>query len=197
MKLGVRAALVDGLLVPGDVEIADGRIAGYGLAASNGVGIAAPGFVDLQVNGFAGVDFGDAAMTPERVLHAVAAIGKTGVTRFLATLITSSFETFSACARTLLRTADPAIAGIHMEGPYISPEDGPRGAHDRDHVRAAEVEDFRRRQDAAEGRIRLITIAPESPGAVRCGSVLSAARSGHRITRTGERSLAIDALDRE
>jgi N-acetylglucosamine-6-phosphate deacetylase len=125
-----------------------------------------PGFVDLQVNGFAGVDFGDPTTTLERVLHAVAAIGKTGVTRFLATLITSPFETFSACARTLLRAADPAIAGIHMEGPYISPEDGPRGAHARDHVRAAEVGDFRRRQDAAEGRIRLVTLAPESPGAV-------------------------------
>lgn len=125
-----------------------------------------PGLVDLQVNGFAGVDFGDPSITAERVLHAVAAIRKTGVTRFLPTLITSSLETFSACARTLRRATDPAIAGIHMEGPYISAEDGPRGAHAREFVRAAEVDDFRRRQDAAEGRIRLVTLAPESPGAV-------------------------------
>ena len=86
-----------------------------------------PGFVDLQVNGFAGIDFGDPALTSERLLEAVAAIGKTGVTRFLPTLITSSLETFSACARTIARTPHPAIAGIHMEGPYISPEDGYRG----------------------------------------------------------------------
>ena len=57
MRLGVEAALVDGELVPGDVEVADGAFAGYGLAAANGKGIAVPGFVDLQVNGFAGVDF--------------------------------------------------------------------------------------------------------------------------------------------
>ena len=57
MRLGVGAALVDGSLVPGDVEVADGRIAGVGLSSANGSGVAAPGFVDLQVNGFAGVDF--------------------------------------------------------------------------------------------------------------------------------------------
>jgi N-acetylglucosamine-6-phosphate deacetylase len=125
-----------------------------------------PGFVDLQVNGFAGVDFGDPALTPERVLHAVSAIEKTGVTRFLPTLITSSLETFSACARTVVRTKHAAIAGIHMEGPYISPEDGPRGAHARAFVRGADVDDFRRRQEAAEGRIRLVTLAPEAPGAL-------------------------------
>ncbi|HYA53352.1 MAG TPA: amidohydrolase family protein [Streptosporangiaceae bacterium] len=126
-----------------------------------------PGFVDLQVNGFAGVDFADPAITPERVLHAVSAIERTGVTRFLPTLVTSSLEDFSVCAKTLVHAAHPAIAGLHMEGPYISPEDGPRGAHARDLVRAADVDDFRRRQDAAEGRIRLVTLAPESPGALR------------------------------
>jgi N-acetylglucosamine-6-phosphate deacetylase len=125
-----------------------------------------PGFVDLQVNGFAGVDFGDPALTPERVLHAVSAIEKTGVTRFLPTLITSLLETFSTCARAVVRTPHAAIAGIHMEGPYISPEDGPRGAHSRAFVRGADVDDFRRRQDAAEGRIRLVTLAPETSGAL-------------------------------
>jgi N-acetylglucosamine-6-phosphate deacetylase len=125
-----------------------------------------PGLVDLQVNGFAGVDFGDPATTPDDVERAVAAIQKTGVTRFLPTLITSSFETFAACAQTLLKTRNAAVAGIHMEGPYISPEDGPRGAHARAHVRAAELDDFKRRQDAADGTIRLVTVAPESPGAI-------------------------------
>lgn len=123
-----------------------------------------PGFFDLQVNGFAGVDFGDPALAPDALLRAAEAIGKTGVTRFLPTLITSSFETFSACARVIARTDAPAIAGIHMEGPYISPEDGYRGAHARAFVRGADLDDFRRRQDSASGRIRLLTVAPECPG---------------------------------
>jgi N-acetylglucosamine-6-phosphate deacetylase len=92
---------------------------------------------------------------------------KTGVTRFLPTLITSSLETFSACARTIARTSHPAIAGIHMEGPYLSPEDGPRGAHLRAFVRGADADDLRRRQEAADGRIRLVTVAPEAPGVLK------------------------------
>jgi N-acetylglucosamine-6-phosphate deacetylase len=62
--------------------------------------------------------------------------------------------------------ADEAIAGLHMEGPYISPEDGPRGAHAREHVTRASLDDFRRRQDAAGGRIVLVTLAPEVAGAL-------------------------------
>ena len=135
-----------------------------------------PGFFDLQVNGFAGVDFGDPALTSERVLEAVAAIGRTGVTRFLPTLITSSLEMFSACARTITRTAHPAIAGIHMEGPYISPEDGPRGAHARDLVRDADVDDFRRRRrrrrapPPPDDRARSPGVLPVIEHAVRAAS---------------------------
>ena len=125
------------------------------------------------------MDFGDPALTSERVLQAVAAIGKTGVTRFLPTLITSSLETFSACARTIARTSHPAIAGIHMEGPYLSPEDGPRGAHPRAFVRDADVDDFRRRQEAADGRIRLLTVAPEAPGVLKV--IEHAVGSGVRV----------------
>jgi N-acetylglucosamine-6-phosphate deacetylase len=90
----------------------------------------------------------------------------TGVTLFLPTLVTSTFEHFAACARSLARWRSPASAGIHMEGPYISPVDGARGAHPLEHVRAASVDDFKRRQDAAEGRIVLVTLAPEVEGAM-------------------------------
>src|SRR5262249_18740044 len=58
------------------------------------------------------------------------------------------------------------IAGLHLEGPYISPLDGFRGAHPREHVRDASIDDFLRRQEAADGRIRLVTLAPEVPGAI-------------------------------
>ncbi|HEY8550601.1 MAG TPA: amidohydrolase family protein [Vicinamibacterales bacterium] len=125
------------------------------------------GYFDLQVNGFAGVDFNDPATTGEQVSAALEAMRRTGVTRCLPTLITGPFEVFARCARTLARHPDPAIAGLHMEGPYISPADGARGAHPREHVRDADLDDFERRQDAADGRIRLLTVAPEVPGVLR------------------------------
>jgi N-acetylglucosamine-6-phosphate deacetylase len=124
------------------------------------------GFVDLQVNGFAGIDFNSPGLRGEDVHRASAAMRATGVTRFLPTLITSSVETFAPLARTIVDVDDDAIAGIHLEGPYISSEDGPRGAHPRAHVTAASRDDFDRRQDAARGRIVLVTIAPEVPGAL-------------------------------
>jgi N-acetylglucosamine-6-phosphate deacetylase len=125
-----------------------------------------PGLVDLQVNGFAGVDFNTPGVTPEQFARAGAAMRASGVTRCLPTLITSSYERFAACAKALLAWRDPLNAGLHMEGPYISPLDGPRGAHPAAHVCAASVDDFRRRQEAAGGRISLVTIAPEAPGVI-------------------------------
>ncbi len=138
-----------------------------------------PGLFDFQVNGFGGVDFNNPRTTQEDMAHAIKAVRATGVTRFLPTLITSPFERFAKCAKTLVQTGRPEIVGIHMEGPYVSPEDGPRGAHPRDCVVAASVEDFARRQDAAGGRIKLVTLAPEVPGAMRLIEHLAA--SGVRV----------------
>jgi N-acetylglucosamine-6-phosphate deacetylase len=121
---------------------------------------------DLQVNGFGGVDFNNPAATGDELLAGIERIRATGVTRFLPTLITSSFERFDQCARALVELDHPMIAGFHMEGPYISAEDGPRGAHPLQHVSSAGIDDFARRQDATGGRIRLVTLAPEVPGAI-------------------------------
>jgi N-acetylglucosamine-6-phosphate deacetylase len=126
-----------------------------------------PGFFDLQVNGFAGVDFNAPGLTNDRVATALDRMRATGVTRCLPTLITSSFERFAANARVLARLPHPSIAGLHMEGPYISPEDGARGAHAAEHVIPASIDDFSRRQDAADGRIVLVTLAAETPHALR------------------------------
>jgi N-acetylglucosamine-6-phosphate deacetylase len=138
-----------------------------------------PGLIDIQVNGFAGIDFNFPGVTADQIGSALAALRATGVTRCLPTLITSSFEQFATCARTLLSVDDPAIAGIHMEGPYISPIDGPRGAHPREHTAPASLDDFRRRQDAANGRITLVTLAPEVAGAIQLIEFL--ASSGIRV----------------
>jgi N-acetylglucosamine-6-phosphate deacetylase len=125
-----------------------------------------PGLFDLQLNGFGGIDFNGPDLTADRVEEALQRIRATGVTRCLPTLVTSSFEDFAARARVLSRVPSAAVAGIHMEGPYLSPEDGPRGAHRLAHVRPAGIDDFRRRQEAANGRIALVTLAPEVDGAI-------------------------------
>jgi N-acetylglucosamine-6-phosphate deacetylase len=125
-----------------------------------------PGLFDLQVNGFGGIDFNGPGLTESRMADALERLRSTGVTRCLPTLITSSFEQFAASARVISRMPHGAIAGIHMEGPYLSADDGPRGAHPKEHVAPASLDDFRRRQDAAGGRIVLVTLAPEAPGAI-------------------------------
>ena len=128
--------------------------------------VRSPGFFDLQVNGFAGTDFNSPGLTPDRIHEVIAALRATGVTRFLPTLITASLEHVASCAAAWRDITDPAVAGFHLEGPYISPVDGPRGAHSRPHCCAASVDDFQRRQDATGGRIVLVTLAPEVPGAI-------------------------------
>jgi N-acetylglucosamine-6-phosphate deacetylase len=125
-----------------------------------------PGLFDLQVNGFGGIDFNAKDLTTDRTVEALDLMRRTGVTRCLPTLITSPFEQFAANARVFASVSHPAIAGIHMEGPYVSPVDGARGAHPRAHVAPASIDDFARRQDAAGGRIVLVTLAPEVPGAM-------------------------------
>ena len=124
-----------------------------------------PGFFDVQVNGFAGVDFNSATLTAGAIDEALARMRESGVTRCLPTIITSSFDRFAACVRPLARHRSTAIVGIHMEGPYLSAEDGYRGAHLKEHVVPASIDDFERRQEAADGRIVLVTLAAEAPGA--------------------------------
>jgi N-acetylglucosamine-6-phosphate deacetylase len=150
-----------------------------------------PGLFDLQVNGFAGIDFNGPDLTADRVREALDRLRATGVTRCLPTLITSSFDDFARNARILAGVSDDAVAGIHMEGPYLSPEDGARGAHPPQHLTAASLDDFERRQDAAGGRIRLVTLAPEVPGALRLTEHLAA--SGVRVA-IGHTAAAPDAI---
>lgn len=128
-----------------------------------------PGFVDLQVNGFAGVDFNDPAVTVEEVGRALDALFATGVTRLLPTVITGEPVAMRQALATLAQArrrlpCGEAIVGIHLEGPYISPEEGPRGAHPARWVRPPDLTEFEEFYQAAEGGIRLVTVAPEWPG---------------------------------
>ena len=120
-RLGVEAALVDGVLMLGDVEVVDGLIAAVGLNGTSGKGIAAPGFVDLQVNGFAGVDFFSA--DAEGYRRAGEALLECGVTAYQPTFITSPEEELTAALHEVPRNgAAPRILGAHLEGPFIAPE---------------------------------------------------------------------------
>ena len=134
--------------------------------------LVAEGFLDMQVNGFAAVDFNRPALTGEEVRRATEAMWRTGVTQFLPTVVTAPVRdmlgTLKAIARA--REQDPAvrraIPGIHLEGPFLAPEDGPRGAHPADSIRDPDWGLFQQFQDAAGGLIRLVTLAPERPGAI-------------------------------
>src|SRR5260370_15572007 len=132
----------------------------------------APGFIDLQVNGFAGVDYNDPHATREEIARSLRAQFATGVSRLLPTVITGPPDAMAACLRNLSAAADAvpcgeAIEGFHVEGPHIASEDGPRGAHPREWVRAPDFDEFLRWQDAARGRVRMVTLSPDWPDAAR------------------------------
>lgn len=158
--------------LPARFDIDEGRIvraARYEGPVSNDLPWVAPGFVDLQVNGYAGQEFSSLTLTPEAVAVIVRQHWAFGVTALCPTLTTQSFE----CLVHGLRAVDFAcqhfadiahcVVGIHLEGPYISSEDGPRGAHPREHCRRPTWEEFQHLQEAAGGRIRLLTMSPEFP----------------------------------
>ena len=126
-----------------------------------------PGWVDLQVNGYAGHDFTDPNVSVEDILAICDCMLNDGVTSFCPTVTTQgnevilhSMETIdAACRQSSL--VESMIAGIHLEGPYISAEDGPRGAHPRPHCRTPDWEEFCKFQEAAGGRIKIVTLSPE------------------------------------
>jgi N-acetylglucosamine-6-phosphate deacetylase len=132
----------------------------------------APALFDSQVNGFGGRDLNAAGTTPDDVAAVVRLLWEAGVARCCPTVTTHSFERMAASLRAIRQACeqdpqvDHAAVTVHIEGPYISPEDGPRGAHPREHTRPPDLDEFRRLQEAAGGRIGYVTLAPELPGAI-------------------------------
>ena len=127
----------------------------------------APGLFDLQVNGYGGQEFSSAELTPEKVAQIARTCLSFGVTRFCPTLTTESFEVLHHALRVIDAACEssPAVArqivGVHLEGPYITAEDGPRGAHPPEHCRRPNWDEFQRLQDTAGGRIRILTMSVE------------------------------------
>jgi N-acetylglucosamine-6-phosphate deacetylase len=168
VRLGVEAAVVAGELVPGDIEIRDRRIEDVGLARG-GTGIAAPGFVDLQVNGYGGIDL---LTEPERWPEVDAMLAEIGVTTWQPTLI-------SAPPEETLRALGAIELGVHLEGPFLALP----GAHPPQCLREPDLELLG--SFFAAGRVSSVTLAPELPGALelieelrRRGTVVSLGHSG-------------------
>ena len=132
--------------------------------------MSAAGLFDFQVNGFGGIDFQRDNLTSTEFAHAVAALRQHGTSGIFATLITDEIE--ALCRRlaaleklcATVPSAGAAILGYHLEGPWLSPTPGYRGAHPAGPMRAPTFADYERLQAAAHGRLRLITLAPEWPG---------------------------------
>jgi N-acetylglucosamine-6-phosphate deacetylase len=191
VRLGVRAAVVEGLLVPGDVEVADGVVTAVGLAPARGDRVAVPGFVDLQVNGFAGVDFATAELDGYRT--AGEALVRTGVTAFRPTFITAPEEALvAAVERVPADGIGPHILGAHLEGPFLSPHR--LGTHPAEYRRDPDLSLLRRLLDS--GPVEHVTLAPELPGALELVDELVArgvtVACGHTNASAAEAHLAFD-----
>ena len=186
-----------------EVVIRDGIIDAITDIPSDDPAWLSPGLIDLQVNGYQGFDLNSDNVTPDTVINLSRSVLAAGVTTFLPTIITASEEKIIACLRAIAvaRQLNPALShmipGIHVEGPYLSPEDGPRGAHPREHIRPPSMAEFDRWQQASGGLVKLVTLSPhfdEAPSyiaALRSRGVLISI--GHTHASPEQIHAAVDA----
>ncbi len=179
VKQGEFAAEVRGRLYsdgePVTIRIKDGRIDsitrdGASSSSSATLPFVAPGLIDNQVNGYLGVAFTSDSLDVEGVRKATRGLWRAGVTTYLPTVTTNTQATLlKSFAALALARSDPDLArsipGFHLEGPYISPVDGYRGAHNRDWVRAPKWEEFQELNQASCNKILQVSLAPEVEGA--------------------------------
>jgi N-acetylglucosamine-6-phosphate deacetylase len=161
------------------------------------------GYVDLQVNGYAGVDFNKDALTASELEHACARLDADGVGAFLATIITDDVEAMCRRLATLARLRDEStlaarlMAGIHIEGPFLNGAAGYRGAHPADAILSADIEVMKRLLGAADGLTRIVTLAPEQDPDMRVVRMLAGqgivVSGGHSDASLEQLRAAIDA----
>lgn len=129
--------------------------------------IIAPGFVDIQINGYKGYDFNKKALTKEEWDTVTQYLLDVGVTTFYPTIITNSYDTLSNILKENMKNLNEMdmyngmIGGFHLEGPYLSLSDGPRGAHEKKFIKEPNWEEFCKLQESAQNQIKIITISPE------------------------------------
>ena len=163
----------------------------------------APGFFDNQVNGFAGVSFsfGGSDLTPEGIEKATRELWKKGVTSYLPTLTTNSHDLLLKNLEILAATVGNeglfgSVPGFHLEGPYINPEDGYRGAHPKEFVALPDWNRFMEMYRASGENILQVTVAPEMEGAQefikKCKGQGIIVAVGHHNANTEELNLAVE-----
>ena len=195
-------------LQPIRITLRDGRIASVlpleiQPDESRDLPLVGPGLCDIQVNGFKGIWFSSETLTSDEVEKVIHWYLECGITQCLPTLITNSAAALEHGLATIRAARDRSpllrqvIAGCHVEGPWISPEDGPRGAHPLEHVRPADFSEFCRWQQASGNLVRIVTLAPEVPNAipvlkqiVKSGVHVSI---GHTAASPAEIAASIDA----
>lgn len=171
-RLGVGGAIVDGVLLQGDVEIDGGRIAAVGCSPAGGRGVAAPGLIDVHVHGCGGVDFIDADVDGYR--RAGRRLSASGVTAFQPTFATAPVERMRGALQRLREVRrdgagiGPRVLGAHLEGPFLSPDH--LGTHSLQLRRDPDPEALVALLDA--GPVGEVTLAPELPGALRLVELL-------------------------
>ena len=166
-----------------------------------------PGFVDLQVNGYMGIDFSSSELTEESCYFAFKKILETGTIIFMPTVITSSMEVYRKNLGVMARVIErddvrTHVPGIHLEGPFLSEVDGARGAHDADWIRKPDIASFEDFYEWSGRNIKLLTIAAELEGAaelckyvtqlgitVSLGHQMAAEADLERLVKAGARSL--------
>ena len=161
------------------------------------------GYVDLQVNGYAGIDFNTDALTAADLHRACVRLEADGVAAILATIITDDVDAMCRRLAAIARLreddslASRLIAGIHIEGPFINEAAGYRGAHPADAIRVADADVMKRLLDAAAGLTRIVTLAPERDPDARVTRMLAAqgiiVSGGHSDASIDDLRIAIEA----
>lgn len=162
-----------------------------------------PGLIDLQINGINGIDFNNPSLTEQHIVQATHYLLSKGITTFLPTVITNADDIIQKIVRTIYRAClsdavvNDCIWGIHLEGPFISPEAGAKGAHDEQYIKAPDWQLFNKFQEAAGGKIKLITLAPEWEGSYtfikKCRDNGVIVSIGHSMATSEQISMAVSA----
>lgn len=188
-----------------ELVVEHGRIGSLTRIADPGDGAPwiGPGLIDLQVNGHLEGDANAAEPDPEHIAAMARSLAGHGVTRFLPTVITASPAEMAARIRAIAEavrdspTTSRAVAGIHVEGPSLSDQDGPRGVHPLEHIRPPSIAELQSWLDAAPGLLRIVTLSPHHPGSVEATRFLVAhgvrVAVGHTHASDAEIAAVVDA----